>query len=137
MRHGWNSTVPAPQGVLAYCLIDKGELDAAAEVIDEAAGHLRSGATETLNVWYYMARGRLYLARADPATALTDFLYAGKLLEDRNFRNPNYLLVPWRSQAALAAHSLGKEQYAQQLVAEDIELAESFVISNASVPRSV
>lgn len=131
MRHGWNSTVPAPQGVLAYCLIDKGELDAAAEVIDEAAGHLRSGATETLNVWYYMARGRLHLARADPAKALEDFLHAGKLLEDRNFRNPNYLLVPWRSQAALAAHSLGQGQYAQQLVADDIELAESFVINNA------
>ncbi len=101
-------------------------------MIDEAAGHLRSGATETLNVWYYMARGRLHLARADPAKALEDFLHAGKLLEDRNFLNPNYLLVPWRSQAALAAHSLGKGgQYAQQLVADDIELAQSFVINNA------
>ncbi|MET8427736.1 AAA family ATPase [Nocardia sp. NPDC004860] len=126
MRRGWKSTVPAPQGILAYCLIDRGELEEASEVVREASTQLRTGATETLNIWFYMARGRLRLAQGDPEGAKEDFLKTGSLLEVRGFLNPNYVLVPWRSQAGLAAHACGLDAEARELIDKDIELAMQF-----------
>jgi DNA-binding CsgD family transcriptional regulator len=126
MRRGWNSTVPAPQGILAYCLIDRGELDEATAVLRDASTRLRQGATETLNVWFHMARGRLRLEQRDPEGAREDFLKTGCLLEARGFLNPNFTLVPWRSYAALAGHACGFRDEAGKLVDRDIELAKEF-----------
>ncbi len=65
MSRGWNSTVPAPQGLLAYCHLDRGEIDEAAEVLKVAERGLRDEQTRTLNVWFYMGRGRLRAAQND------------------------------------------------------------------------
>lgn len=126
MRRGWKSTVPAPQGLLAYCLIERGELDEADAVIDVASRSLRDGETETLNVWFYMARGRLRLARGTAQEAAEDFLHAGALLEARSFMNPGYMLIPWRSSAGLALHAAGHPDRARELIDRDIVLARQF-----------
>ena len=126
MRRGWNSTVPAPQGVLAYCLIDRGEFDAAAEVLDDAAQRLREGDLATLNVWFYMARGRLRLAKDEPHGALDDFRCVGSLLESNMFFNPGHVLLPWRSHAGLALHALGISDEALVCIDHDIEVAREF-----------
>jgi DNA-binding CsgD family transcriptional regulator len=126
MGRGWNSTVPAPQGMLAYCLIDRDELDEAAEVLDDAHDRLRSGETRTLNVWFYMARGRLRLARSEYQGALDDFLLVGSLLQANTFVNPGYMLLPWRSHAGLAAHAVGQTDHARTLIDRDVELAREF-----------
>jgi DNA-binding CsgD family transcriptional regulator/predicted negative regulator of RcsB-dependent stress response len=126
MQRGWNSTVPAPQGVLAYCLVDRDELDEAESILDEAATQLREGATRTLNVWFYMARGRLQLAREEYEAALADFLYVGQLLESNSYNNPGYMLTPWRSAAGLAAASLGRREEAVAYADADIADARSF-----------
>ncbi|MET8427707.1 AAA family ATPase [Nocardia sp. NPDC004860] len=126
MGRGWNSTVPAPQGVLAYCLIDRDELDEAAAVLNDAHDRLRSGETRTLNVWFYMARGRLRLAHSDYRGALDDFLLVGSLLQANTFVNPGYMLLPWRSHAGLAAHALGQTGHARTLIDRDIELSREF-----------
>lgn len=126
MRRGWNATVPAPQGVLAYCLIDRGELDDAADVLDDAHARLRNGDTRTLNVWYYMARGRLRLARGEPQGAFDDFQLVGTLLQANTFMNPGYMLLPWRSYAAVAAGALGHHDEALAMMDRDIALAQDF-----------
>jgi DNA-binding NarL/FixJ family response regulator len=126
MKRGWNSTVPAPQGILAYCLIDRGELDQAAEVLHDAEAQLRTRETRTLNVWFYMARGRLRLVRGDLAGATDDFLRVGKLLENNHFYNPGYMLAPWRSLAGRALHAAGRTDAAIELMDRDIELARQF-----------
>ncbi|TQC39034.1 helix-turn-helix transcriptional regulator [Rhodococcus sp. WS4] len=126
MKRGWNSTVPAPQGLMAYCLIDRGELEQAAEVVHDAETQLRSRETRTLNVWFYMARGRLRLVRGDYVGAADDFLRAGNLLEANGFHNPGYMLAPWRSLAGLALHAVGKTDAAIELMDRGIELAREF-----------
>ena len=126
MKRGWNSTVPAPQGILVYCLIDRGELDKAAEVLHDAETQLRSRETRTLNVWFYMARGRLRLVRSDFQGASDDFLRVGKLLENNHFYNPGYMLAPWRSLAGRALNAAGKTEAAIELIDRDIELARQF-----------
>ncbi|UZG60014.1 helix-turn-helix transcriptional regulator [Rhodococcus opacus] len=126
MKRGWNSTVPAPQGLMAYCLIDRGELEQAAEVVHDAETQLRSRETRTLNVWFYMARGRLRLVQGDYVGAADDFLRAGNLLEANGFHNPGYMLAPWRSLAGLALHAVGKTDAAIELMDLGIELAREF-----------
>ena len=127
MRRGWNSTVPAPHGVLAYCLIDRDEIEEAAEVLDDAEKRLRDGETRTLNVWFYMARGRLRLTRGEHQGALDDFLLVGSLLSANTFLNPGFMLLPWRSHAGLAAHALGRVADAIELIDRDIELSREFI----------
>jgi DNA-binding CsgD family transcriptional regulator len=126
MRRGWNSTVPAPQGVLAYCRIDRGELEDAADVLDDAHTRLRQGETRTLNVWYYMARGRLRLEHADHQGALDDFQLVGTLLEANTLTNPGFMLLPWRSLAGLAASLLGRRDEGLAMIDRDISLARDF-----------
>lgn len=130
MSRGWNSTVPAPQGLLAYCHLDRGEIDEASEVLKEAEKGLRDEQTRTLNVWFYMGRGRLRAAQNDGQGAWEDFLQVGQLLEANGYTNPGYMLLPWRSQAALAAHKLRRTADAQALVDEDIALAERFGLTS-------
>lgn len=130
MRRGWNSTVPAPQGVLAYCLVDRDELDDAAEVLADAHDRLRTGETRTLNVWFYMARGRLRLARDEHQGALDDFLLVGSLLEANTFVNPGYMLTPWRSHAGAAAHALGRHDDGVAMIDRDITAARGFGLSS-------
>lgn len=130
MRRGWNSSVPAPQGVLAYCLIDRDELDDAAEILADAQERLRDGETRTLNVWFYMARGRLRLARCEHQGALDDFLRVGSLLEANTFVNPGYMLLPWRAHAGAAAHALGRREDGIAMIDRDIDLAREFGLSS-------
>lgn len=126
MKRGWNSTVPAPQGVLVYCLIDRGELEHAAEVLDDAEAQLRSRETRTLNVWFYMARGRYRHETTDYQGAVDDFLRVGKLLEANRYHNPGYMLAPWRSLAGLAHNALGNAADAVELIDHDINTARQF-----------
>lgn len=126
MNRGWNSTVPAPQGLLAYCHLDRGEISDAAEVLKDAEKGLRDEQTRALNVWFYMGRGRIRAAQNDAQGAWEDFTQVGQLLEANGYTNPGYMLLPWRSQAALAAHKLRRTTDALALVDEDIELAERF-----------
>ncbi|GAA3543008.1 LuxR family transcriptional regulator [Amycolatopsis ultiminotia] len=123
MSRGWNATVPAPQGLLAYCHLDRGETDEAGRVLTMAEPYLRDTNGSGLNVWFYLARGRLALARQDLHRAQDDFRLVGRLLEAHGFGNPGFALVSWRSLAALAAHELGQVDEADRLVQREIELA--------------
>lgn len=126
MQRGWSSTVPAPQGVLAYCHLDRGELDEADKLLRDTELQLREGEVRLLNVWFYMARGRLRLARSEAAEARNDFLHVGSLLETNGYANPGFMLAPWRSHAGLAAAALGRNEEAAELIDADIAAAREF-----------
>lgn len=130
MRRGWKTTVPAPHGVLAFCHLDRGEFDEAHRVLELGEQNLRDNQTPGLNVWFYMARGRLTLANNDPQAAFDDFVLVGRLLSANGFDNPGFVLMPWRSQAALAAHKLGRTDEAHELIDQDIELGQRFDLPN-------
>jgi DNA-binding CsgD family transcriptional regulator len=122
-RYGWEPELPAVHAVLALCLIERDELDAAAAAIDLPGGEERWSETFT---WSDLleARGRLRLARAEAEAALDDFLACGERLKPLGASHAG--VVPWRSGAAEAAIRLGQVELAGELASEDLELAREF-----------
>jgi DNA-binding CsgD family transcriptional regulator len=77
-----------------------------------------------------MAEGRLAVQRGADARALETFLGVGRLHSELLIVNP--AVLPWRSEAALAAQRLGQLDRAAALVNEERGLAESF-----GAPRAI
>ncbi len=123
VRYGWEPELPAVHAVLALCLIERGELDAAAAAIDLPGGEQRWSETFT---WSDLleARGRLLLARGEDAAALEDFLACGERLEPLGASHPG--VVPWRSGAAMAAMRLGRLELAGELANQALAAARRF-----------
>ncbi len=101
-------------------LIDRGGIDEARALL--AAGNLTGplGPTWPYNVVRH-ARGCLYAAAGDHASAARELLEAGELAELWGVRNT--ALMPWRSDAALSLMALGEYREASRLCAEEIGLA--------------
>src|SRR5919112_235503 len=103
---------------------------------DEAAAVLRPlaapGPAEPpfFAAWQLMAEGRLAAYRGDDAGAVETFLAVGRSHAALLIVNP--AVLPWRSEAALAARRLGQHDRADALVAEEGRLAERF-----GAPRAI
>lgn len=123
VRYGWEPELPAVNAVLAVCLIERGELDAAEAALEVSGGEQRWGATFT---WADLleARGRLLLARGAARAALDDFLACGERLKPLGTSHCG--VVPWRPSAALAAAQLEQLELAGELAADEVELTRSF-----------
>jgi DNA-binding CsgD family transcriptional regulator len=124
MEHGWQSLVPIPQAILAHCLVERGELDAAAGVLSEVEPRMPGADAMALNSWYFWARGGLHVARSEPEPALADYLKAGEILRSYGYINPAN--IPWRIPAALCARALGDGTQAERLVDDEIDLSKRF-----------
>jgi DNA-binding CsgD family transcriptional regulator len=73
------------------------------------------------------AKGRVELAAGDPRGALATFTADGRMLEE-HFGLGNPAIVPWRSEAAIAALRIGDAELARSLAAA--ELARARELSN-------
>jgi DNA-binding CsgD family transcriptional regulator len=107
---------------LVCALIERGELDEAESVL--ALGEAQPTTSGFFAAWRHVAAGRLAGAREDPERALESFLAAGRGLSELGMVNPSVL--PWRSEAGLAARRLGRPELARELVSEELALAERF-----------
>jgi DNA-binding CsgD family transcriptional regulator/tetratricopeptide (TPR) repeat protein len=117
---GWEMYLPSAHAVLAWGHIERGELDAARDVIalaDEPEIHENLGYG-----WLLDARGRLHLAGGRPRDALVDFLAAGELLVSK-LSMPGPGMVFWRSGAARAANAIGDNDRARSLAEDDLALS--------------
>jgi DNA-binding CsgD family transcriptional regulator len=107
---------------LATALMEQGRLD------DAAAALARAGLDESFDsasmLYVHDSRARLRLLRGDLAGGLDDMLAAGRVFEAVGGRNPAFLA--WRSVAALALLQLGKQNEAQPLAWEELELARTW-----------
>jgi len=121
MERGWHAFGPAPHALVAYGLIERGDLDEAEQVLRAGAEALSDPAVSGSNTLFLAARGLLRLARGEPRAALDDFLATGELLQPYGGGNP--ALVPWRSLAGLAARALGDDDRARALVDQEIAIA--------------
>jgi DNA-binding CsgD family transcriptional regulator len=105
-------------GFLAHVLLERGkigdaeQLVAAVSVEELLPGH---------RIQPLHGRGRVRLATGAAEQALADFIAAGEMAESVYIHNPAY--IPWRSQAALALHQLGRTDEARALAAEELELS--------------
>jgi DNA-binding CsgD family transcriptional regulator len=75
------------------------------------------------------SRARLRLLNGDLAGGLEETLDARLHFEAVGGRNPAFM--PWRSQAALALHALGKRDEARRLSQEELELARTWAAPRA------
>jgi DNA-binding CsgD family transcriptional regulator len=115
-------------GYLADVLVDRGDLAAAAGVLDSI--DLDERVTMNFRYPWLYGRARVELAAGRLERALAGFRKLGEVLEAYGFRNPAFL--PWRSQAALTLHRLGRRGEALQLAQEELERARQW-----GAPRTV
>ena len=105
------------RGFLADVLIERGELDAARDLLDRPLADFEEGH----RIYLEYARGRLRLEAGQPEQALADFTRVGKIAEPLGIQNPAW--VPWRSQAAIAMRRLGRTNEARELARQELELS--------------
>ena len=115
---GWISVMAT--AFMIPALIDRGTLEEARALLAAANLNGRLGPTWPYNVARH-ARGRLYAAAGDHASAVRELLEAGERAELWGVRNTT--LMPWRSDAALSLIALGDGHEASRLCAEEVELA--------------
>lgn len=125
-EHGWPMGMPAIVSDLVHALVERGELEQAADLMAQA---MRDEPPDQLPPLYTFnlllhARGRLRRIIGDPGAALADQLESGRREELWEEHNP--ALIPWRSEAALALRALGRHDEARRLAAEEVELARRF-----------
>jgi DNA-binding CsgD family transcriptional regulator len=116
----------------AYCLVsallEQEELDEAEQAL--ALGDREPAAVGFFAAWRLTALGRLAVRRGEDPAALDAFLQAGRHLDELLATNPT--VVPWRSEAGLAAQRLGRHEEARSLIADELALAERF-----GAPRAI
>jgi DNA-binding CsgD family transcriptional regulator len=107
-----------------YCLVsglvEQGELAEAERVLAVASPAL----PPFFAAWWEMARGRLAVLRGDDQQALEAFMATGHRYQGLRITNP--AVLPWRSEAGLAARRLGRPEQAAELIGEEVDLAERF-----------
>ena len=119
-------------GLLAICLIERGELAEAAEVLASVAD-LEQWIAQPAYIAYLCAVGRLKAAQGNTTEALDALLECKHRVEAMSAPNPA-LAPPWRSDAALLASQLGRADLARDLVADGLRLARAFGAPHAIAP---
>jgi DNA-binding CsgD family transcriptional regulator len=118
---------PFAHGYRALALIDRGELEAAGQMLAYEEG---DPITEPFtHNWMLFARGRLALSTGDPAGALETLLECGR--RQAQIPAPNPAVLPWRSDAAIAALKLERHEQARELAEEEVRLTCDFGSSRA------
>jgi DNA-binding CsgD family transcriptional regulator len=111
----------------AYCLVsgllEQHEQDEA-EAVLRHVDRQQPAPPPFFAAWRQMAGGRLAASRGEHAVAIEAYLDAGRHQSALGIVNP--AVLPWRSEAALAARRLGRHDRAQALVDEELALAELF-----------
>jgi DNA-binding CsgD family transcriptional regulator len=115
-------------GYLADVLVDRGDVAAATGILESI--NLDERITMNFRYPWLYGRARVDLEAGRLEQALAGFRKLGDVLEAYGFRNPAFL--PWRSQAALTLHRLGRRAEALQLAQEELEMARMW-----GAPRTV
>jgi DNA-binding CsgD family transcriptional regulator len=120
---GWGMYLPSAAYWLALALLERDDVEGAAKALDLGPdAEERWGAT---GMWLLLlsGRGRVEMARGNYEAARANHLNAG---ESFKLVTVNPAVMPWRSDAAIAAAQLDDLAQARELVDEEIRLARRF-----------
>ena len=109
---------PYWRGYLAELLLERGELAEAQRLVEQRPAVAEQG--HLLN--FFRVRGLVAFHAGSPEQALTDLRAAGDRARSLRIENPAF--APWRSEAALTLHRLGRAQEARELAYEELELSQ-------------
>lgn len=128
IRYGWCQFTRAARATFVLCLIERGELDRAADVLAEAEAESETRDLE--DTFCLAVRAELRLAQGRPAEALEDALAVPAAV------GPEITVLgyfQWRTVAALAALSLEDRDRAVALAAEALEVANGTEVLHARI----
>ena len=111
---------PLALSMLALCLMERGELEEA-ERVGRGRGRDRQPDVVQRHRASLIVRGRLRRLGGRIIEALADAREGGARLGRMEVRSP--AVVPWRSEAAMSLHALGRSEEAIALAAEEVVLA--------------
>src|SRR5262249_30473356 len=121
VAHGMLVSLPYNIGFLAQALLEQGEADEAARVIDEGDFPEQLPPDQVHLVWFRLYRGRLRIETGSPERGVEELLQIGETVRLVPFDNPS--TVPWRSWAAEALRLLDRNGEARALAEEELALA--------------
>jgi DNA-binding CsgD family transcriptional regulator len=121
VAHGVLASWPYSVGFLAHALLEQGDRDEAARVIDEGGLSEQLALNQHPFVWFRLIRGRLRIETGSPERGVEDLLRVGEAARLVFFDNPSDL--PWRSWAAEGLRRLDRNDEARALADEELALA--------------
>lgn len=127
-RGAWGMYLPSAEYWLCIIQLERADAEAAREALVLADETAWKG-TAPYALWR-AALGRLAAAEGDFAKAFEEQIAAGDICQGVLLQNP--ALLPWRSDAAVAASQLGRRDDALALAKEEVKLARAF-----GAPRSL
>jgi DNA-binding CsgD family transcriptional regulator len=110
-------------GFLIDALIERGELDAAADALAQVGGDGEIPDMLPTDALLYR-RAQLYIARGDVDRGLADLELLGE--RELGYLGSNPSVYPYRSSAAIVLAQRGEHDRAQELAAEELELARAW-----------
>jgi DNA-binding CsgD family transcriptional regulator len=121
VAHGMLVAWPYNVGFLAYALLEQGEDDEAARVVDRGDFTEQLPLDQVHLVWFRLHRARLRIETGSPERGVEELLEVGETLRMVPFDNPTG--EPWRSWAAEGLRLLDRNGEARALAAEELVLA--------------
>jgi DNA-binding CsgD family transcriptional regulator/predicted negative regulator of RcsB-dependent stress response len=108
--------------VLVEVLVERGAMDEAERALEPFVSDLQGSSISAATLRYF--RGRLLFAQRRFGEALSDFRATGAIYVAVGAVSP--CVLPWRSDAALAALAVDEHELARNLSTEELALARSF-----------
>jgi DNA-binding CsgD family transcriptional regulator/tetratricopeptide (TPR) repeat protein len=121
VAHGMLVAWPYNIGFLAHALLEQGEANEAARVIDRGEYPEQLPLDQVHLVWFRLHRGRLRIETGNPGRGVGELLQVGETVRLVPFDNPS--TVPWRSWAAEGLRLLDRNDEARALADEELALA--------------
>jgi DNA-binding CsgD family transcriptional regulator len=124
-EYGWGAFLPVTAAVLVTVLLERGDPAGARAALELAEATSTHPPESPMWATTQAARGRLALAEGDPGAAAEDLLAAGRRgTVELAAYNP--ALGPWRADAVLALHRVGRGPEALALGDEELAAARRF-----------
>jgi DNA-binding CsgD family transcriptional regulator len=121
VAHGTLPVMPYTIGFLAHALLEQGQADEAARVIDQGDFPEQLPVDQVPLVWFRLSRGRLRIETGSPARGVEELLQVGETVRLVPYDNPSS--VPWRGWAAEGLRLLDRNDEAGTLAGEELALA--------------
>jgi DNA-binding CsgD family transcriptional regulator len=121
VTHGMRVAWPNNIGFLAHALLEQGDLDEAASVIDQSGFPEQLPVDQLHLVWLRLCRALVRIETGSPERGVEELLEVGETVRPVAFDNPSGL--PWRSWAAEGLRLLDRNDEARTLADEELTLA--------------
>jgi DNA-binding CsgD family transcriptional regulator len=121
LAHGVLIARPYNVGFLAHALLEQGESDEAAHVIDQGDFPEQLPVDQVHPIWFRLNRARVRIETGSPERGVEELLQVGETARLFSFDNPSGM--PWRSWAAEGLQLLDRNEEARALADEELALA--------------